>query len=50
MIGSPVVLTPDILIAMNLASIERFSHQLKKGLLFFDSSLISGAPSGKHCP
>ena len=43
MIGSPVVLTPDILIAMNLASIERFQPQLKKkGLLFFDSSLISG--------
>ena len=43
MIGSPVVLTPDILIAMNSASLERFQPRLKKkGLLFFDSSLING--------
>ena len=43
MIGSPVVLNPDILITMNRASLERFQPQLKKkGLLFFDSSLISG--------
>lgn len=42
MIGSPVVLNPDILIAMNRASIERFQPDLKnKGLLFFDSSLIN---------
>lgn len=42
MIGSPVVLAPDILIAMNRASIERFQPELKnKGLLFFDSSLIN---------
>jgi 2-oxoglutarate ferredoxin oxidoreductase subunit gamma len=41
MIGSPVVLTPDILIAMNRASVERFLPELKKkGLLLFDSSLI----------
>ncbi|RPI35693.1 MAG: hypothetical protein EHM54_07595 [Nitrospiraceae bacterium] len=44
MIGSPVVLNPDILIAMNEASVERFQPRLKKkGLLFFDSSLINGA-------
>jgi 2-oxoglutarate ferredoxin oxidoreductase subunit gamma len=43
MIGSPVVSTPDILLAMNLASIERFQPQLKKkGLLFFDSSRTNG--------
>ena len=42
-IGSPVVLNPDILIAMNRASLERFQSELKKkGLLFFDSSLING--------
>jgi len=42
MIGSPVVLNPDILIAMNRASLERFQPDLKnKGLLFFDSSLIN---------
>src|SRR4030066_1544991 len=40
MIGSPVILNPDILIAMNSASLERFQPQLKKrGLLLFDSSL-----------
>jgi 2-oxoglutarate ferredoxin oxidoreductase subunit gamma len=41
MIGSPVLLTPDILIAMNSASAVRFQPQLKKhGTLFYDSSLI----------
>ena len=43
MIGSPVILNPDILIAMNSASIERFQPQLKKkGLLLFESSLMNG--------
>lgn len=43
MIGSPVILHPDILIAMNSSSIERFQPQLKKGgLLLFDSSLMNG--------
>lgn len=43
MIGSPVVRTPDILIVMNMASLERFLPSLKKnGLLLYDSSLISG--------
>ena len=43
MIGSPVVLTPDILVAMNWASIERFQPQLKKkGLLFYYSSMTNG--------
>lgn len=42
MIGSPVVITPDILITMNRASIERFLPSLKKnGLLLYDSSLIT---------
>ena len=41
MIGSPVVLLPDILIVMNKASLERFLPSLrKKGTLFYDSSLI----------
>lgn len=44
MIGSPVVLNPDILIAMNKNSLEKFQSSLKsKGLLFFDSSLIQRA-------
>jgi len=43
MIGSPVILNPDILIAMNSAAIERFQPRLKKkGLLLFDSSLMNG--------
>ncbi len=41
MIGSPVVLNPDILIVMNTASLNKFRPILKKGgLIFFDSSLI----------
>jgi 2-oxoglutarate ferredoxin oxidoreductase subunit gamma len=41
MIGSPVVLTPDILVVMNKASFEKFQPSLKrKGLFFYDSSLI----------
>jgi 2-oxoglutarate ferredoxin oxidoreductase subunit gamma len=40
MIGSPVVLHPDILVAMNRASLEKFQSRLKQGgLLLFDSSL-----------
>lgn len=39
MIGSPVVLNPDVLIAMNSASLEKFQHTIrKKGILFFDAS------------
>lgn len=41
MIGSPIVKNPDILIAMNEASIRRFQPLLKTdGILIFDSSLI----------
>jgi 2-oxoglutarate ferredoxin oxidoreductase subunit gamma len=41
MIGSPVVLNPDILLIMNSASLEKFQQRLKKkGLLIYDSSLI----------
>lgn len=44
MIGSPVVSAPDILIAMNNASLEKFQPKLKKkGILIYDSSLIRGA-------
>lgn len=42
MIGSPVVMMPDILIIMNRTSLERFLSRLrKKGMLFYDSSLIT---------
>ncbi|HYQ48078.1 MAG TPA: 2-oxoacid:acceptor oxidoreductase family protein [Thermodesulfovibrionales bacterium] len=48
MIGSPVVLMPDILIAMNRASLARFFPSLrKKGMLFYDSSLITEKLAGK---
>jgi 2-oxoglutarate ferredoxin oxidoreductase subunit gamma len=41
MIGSPVVLHPDILVAMNGASAEKFQPRLKQeGLMLYDSSLI----------
>lgn len=41
MIGSPVVLSPDILVAMNKASFDKFQPLLRrKGLLFYDSSLV----------
>jgi 2-oxoglutarate ferredoxin oxidoreductase subunit gamma len=41
MIGSPVVLNPDILVTMNKASLDKFQARLKKrGLLFYDLSLI----------
>lgn len=48
MIGSPVVLNPDILVIMNSISLDRFLPRLSKnGYLFYDSSLIS-EPSVKR--
>ncbi|MCL4457635.1 MAG: 2-oxoacid:acceptor oxidoreductase family protein [Nitrospirae bacterium] len=42
MIGSPVIRNPDILIAMNKASYERFSERLLGGgTLIYDSSLFT---------
>jgi 2-oxoglutarate ferredoxin oxidoreductase subunit gamma len=41
LIGSPIVTHPDILIAMNDASLKRFQPRLKQnGLIIFDASLI----------
>lgn len=41
MIGSPVVLNPDVLVIMNKASLEKFQPRLKRhGLIFYDSSFI----------
>ncbi len=41
MIGSPVVLHPDILVAMNRASLAKFQPRLKQGgLLLYDCSLV----------
>lgn len=48
MIGAPVVMTPDVLIIMNAASLKRFLPGLRKnGILFYDSSLITGKISRK---
>ena len=44
-IGSPIVSEPDVLIAMNLPSLEKFEKSVKKGgFIVYDSSLILRAP------
>ncbi len=44
-IGSPLVTTPDILIAMNKPSLLKFMNKVKKGgLILLDSSLIDVTP------
>jgi len=44
-IGSPVVSTPDVLICMNLPSLDRFESAVEPGgRLFYDSSLINRQP------
>lgn len=41
-IGSPLVLTPDILIAMNLPSYDKFIHKVVPGgIAVIDSSLVN---------
>ena len=43
-IGSPLVLTPDILIAMNQPSFDKFVKAVRPGgKVFFDSTLIDAA-------
>ncbi len=40
-VGSPIVLTPDVLIAMNLPSLDKYENETAKGgMIFIDSSLI----------
>ena len=40
-VGSPIVSNPDILIAMNLPSLDKYEKEAKKGSqIFVDSSLI----------
>ena len=40
-VGSPIVATPDILVAMNLPSFEKYESSVKAGgMIFADSSLI----------
>lgn len=44
LVASPVVTNPDILIAMNDASLKKFQPRLRqKGILIFDSSLIKNS-------
>ena len=44
-IGSPIVLSPDILVAMNLPSYDKFEPAAVSGAkIFVDSSLISRSP------
>lgn len=43
-IGSPLVPHPDVLIAMNLPSLDRFEKEVVPGgMIFYDSSLIDRA-------
>jgi 2-oxoisovalerate ferredoxin oxidoreductase beta subunit len=47
-VGSPMVSTPTVLIAMNRPSLERFENDVKKGgLIIYDSSLIDIEPKRK---
>lgn len=40
-IGSPIILNPDILIAMNLPSLEKYENEtVSGGQIFIDSSLV----------
>lgn len=40
-VGSPIVSSPDILIAMNLPSLDKYEDAVKAGgMIFYDSSLI----------
>ncbi len=43
-VGSPIVSAPDILVAMNLPSLDKFEPAMQAGgALFYDSSLITRA-------
>ena len=40
-VGSPIVSNPDILVAMNLPSMDRFEESVVSGgMIFYDSSLV----------
>ena len=40
-IGAPIVLEPDVLVAMNLPSLDKYESKVEKGgYIFVDSSLI----------
>ncbi|MBR3357530.1 MAG: 2-oxoacid:acceptor oxidoreductase family protein [Solobacterium sp.] len=40
-VGAPIVLNPDVLVAMNLPSLDKYENAVKKGgIILVDSSLI----------
>ena len=40
-VGAPIVLTPDVLVAMNLPSLDKYEKTVRKGgIILVDSSLI----------
>lgn len=44
-IGSPIVSAPDVLVAMNLPSLDKYeSAVVESGMIFYDSSMISRRP------
>lgn len=44
-VGSPVVTSPDVVIALNLPSLDKFEHLVKPGgILIYNSSLITRSP------
>jgi 2-oxoglutarate ferredoxin oxidoreductase subunit gamma len=45
-IGSPIVSTPDVLVCMNIPSLDKFADDVADdGAIFIDSSLIDREPS-----
>jgi 2-oxoisovalerate ferredoxin oxidoreductase beta subunit len=49
-IGSPMVVHPDILLAFNRPSLEKFEASAKPGgVIFYDSSLIDIEPTRRDC-
>jgi 2-oxoisovalerate ferredoxin oxidoreductase beta subunit len=49
-IGSPMVTTPDILLAFNRPSLEKFQAEVRPGgVIFYDSSLIDIVPARADC-
>ncbi|MDA8172598.1 MAG: 2-oxoacid:acceptor oxidoreductase family protein [Nitrospiraceae bacterium] len=47
-IGSPIVSSPDILVVMNRASLERFGGKVKKdGIIILNSSMVDAETANK---
>lgn len=50
-IGSPLILTPDLLIVMNSPSYDKFAGTVRPGgKIFVDSTLVEGAQEGFSLP